>query len=307
MVALAAILLVLAAVLAALWLGGITRLPLGVLLLVESIALLYLLLAVWPAVSTEGTVVATPTPTATSTPSTGGGAVLAPAAPAPAETAIRWYGLARRSPVTRSTGLLLVVVLAGALGAQVHAATSFSIHLGTRDFEDSWLWWYLLRPLSGAGLAVILYFVVRGGLLSTSGSGENLNEFGVAAFAGLTGLFSTPATERLHAIFDAALGSTKAPPADAAAKPVITGIAPKSLPRGTEDRTLTITGTGFQDGAKVRVGTVTREPDDPVSETTITVTLAEADVRRARTKPIVVVNPDQQASEPMTLTITAAG
>jgi hypothetical protein len=218
---------------------------------------------------------------------------------------IRWYGLGRRSPVTKPTALLLVVALTGALGAQVHAATSFAVHLGKRDFADSWLWWYLLRPLIGAGLAAIFYFVVRGGLLSASGTVDDVNDFGIAAFAGLTGLFSTAATEKLHAIFDAALGSSRKP-TTAAAKPVIADIAPRSMRPGMGDLTLTITGTGFQTGAKVRVGTVVREPEDPVSETTIKVTLTAADLRRGK-KPIVVVNPDKQESEPAILTITGAG
>ena len=42
--------------------------------------------------------------------------------------------------------LSLIAALAGALGAFVHAATSFSSYVGNRELKRSWGWWYGLRP-----------------------------------------------------------------------------------------------------------------------------------------------------------------
>ena len=70
------------------------------------------------------------------------------------------------SSVSAETRLLLLVMTMGALGSYVHAATSFVSYVGNRSFIQSWTWWYVLRPFIGVALAVIFYFVVRGGFLS---------------------------------------------------------------------------------------------------------------------------------------------
>ena len=98
--------------------------------------------------------------------------------------------------------LILLVVIVGALGSYVHAATSFASYVGNRRLARSWLWWYLLRPFIGSGLAVIFYFAVRAGLLQSGAGTESLSIFGVAALAGLTGMFSKQATDKLRQLFD---------------------------------------------------------------------------------------------------------
>ncbi|MDA1315364.1 MAG: hypothetical protein O2968_18700 [Acidobacteria bacterium] len=103
-----------------------------------------------------------------------------------------------------------IVVFSGALGSYVHLATSFADFTGARKLNWSWGWWYLLRPFIGMALAVIVYCVVRGGLISGFGddgggaSGQavrQLNPFGVAAIAGMTGMFSKQATDKLREVF----------------------------------------------------------------------------------------------------------
>jgi hypothetical protein len=51
-------------------------------------------------------------------------------------------------------------------------------------------------------LALIFYFVVRGGLLSTGAAASDMSAFGVAAVAGLAGMFSKQATDKLRELFD---------------------------------------------------------------------------------------------------------
>jgi hypothetical protein len=98
--------------------------------------------------------------------------------------------------------LILIVLCAGALGSYVHAATSFASYVGNRRLVLSWAWWYALRPFIGMTLALIFYFVVRGGLLSTGAEAGNMSVFGVAAVAGLVGMFSKQGTDKLRELFD---------------------------------------------------------------------------------------------------------
>ena len=48
--------------------------------------------------------------------------------------------------------LMVLVMLSGAIGSLVHVATSFSDYVGMKQFYTSWIWWYMLRPVVGAGL-----------------------------------------------------------------------------------------------------------------------------------------------------------
>lgn len=100
------------------------------------------------------------------------------------------------------TRLLLLVMVMGALGSYIHAGTSFVSYVGNRSFVESWTWWYLLRPFIGLALAVIFYFVIRGGLLSAGAVASDISPFGFAAVAGLVGMFSKQATDKLEEVFN---------------------------------------------------------------------------------------------------------
>lgn len=98
--------------------------------------------------------------------------------------------------------LILIVLLAGALGSYIHAATSFVSFVGTRSLEKSWLWWYVMRPFIGAALALLFYFVIRGGFLSTGTDASAISIFGIAGLAGLVGMFSKNAIDKLREVFE---------------------------------------------------------------------------------------------------------
>lgn len=110
------------------------------------------------------------------------------------------------SPETR---LLLLVMAMGALGSYVHAATSFVSYVGNRSFIRSWTWWYVLRPFIGVSLAVIFYFVIRGGFLSAGADASETSPYGFAALAGLVGMFSKQATDKLEELFSDLLVTRK--------------------------------------------------------------------------------------------------
>ena len=116
--------------------------------------------------------------------------------------AVSLFGVELFSPLDAEIRLLLIVVVVGALGSYVHAVTSFVSFVGNRKLVASWLWWYLLRPFIGMTLALIFYFVIRGGLLSSGSDSTDVNVFGVAAIAGLAGMFSKQATDKLREVFD---------------------------------------------------------------------------------------------------------
>jgi hypothetical protein len=105
--------------------------------------------------------------------------------------------------LTKETALVLFVMLMGALGGYVHATTSFCAYVGMRRLKTSWLWWYALRLLVGAGMALGFYFVITAGLFNAQDSAEEINAYGTGAFAFLVGLFSKQAIEKLNDVFAA--------------------------------------------------------------------------------------------------------
>jgi hypothetical protein len=110
------------------------------------------------------------------------------------------------------TRFLLLVMVAGALGSYIHLATSFADYLGNRQFVKSWGWWYILRPFIGMALAIMFYFAARGGLIAGTTGAENLSPYGIAAIAGLAGLFSKQATDKLREVFENLFKTASIPP-----------------------------------------------------------------------------------------------
>ena len=141
------------------WLQGLF----GVYLILMCIVLVYVLIRVWPAGTGD----------------------------------VRTMALLPGNRLTFSVALevqyLAVVVVAEALGSFVHVATSFADFVGNRQFAPSWILWYILRPFIGVALALLLYFVVRAGLVQGNGGASNVSIHGVAAIAGLAGMFSKQA------------------------------------------------------------------------------------------------------------------
>jgi hypothetical protein len=154
---------------------------LGVYLIVIAVVLAYLIVCLWPTkqVTKEGT---------------GENETWDESA------TILWM----RFSILPEARIILLVILIGALGSFVHAATSFATYVGNRSFSPSWNWWYILRPFIGMGLALIFYLVIRGGLvlLSAVPEVEKLSPFGIGAVAALSGLFSKQAADKLGDIFD---------------------------------------------------------------------------------------------------------
>lgn len=199
-------------------------LALGVYLLVLGIVLGSLLLALWPTV--EGF-------TSSTTPS---------------ELSIRWFGA--EFSIGAEAALLLLVLVFGALGAYIHTVTSFVDYVGNRRLTSSWTWWYFLRPFIGTALALVFYVAIRGGFFAQEAQTGDVNPFGMAALAGLAGLFSKQATDKLKEVFDTLFRTAEGGDAhrrDPLANPVpsLHSIQPASIKADEETPMLTLRGENF--------------------------------------------------------------
>jgi hypothetical protein len=159
--------------------------------------------------------------------------------------------LSYRCPAPDGRALLILVLLAGGLGASLHALRSFYTYVGTRKLVWSWVAMYLLLPLVGATMALLFYLIVGAGLLPLAGTEPGYGVIGVAA---LVGLFSSQALEKLKRVAEGVF--TQVPQnTESLAAPaiVIDDIAPAV---GAAGDTVKITGSGFGVDSTVRFGKV---------------------------------------------------
>jgi len=109
-------------------------------------------------------------------------------------------------PISADLRLLAVVVFTGALGGQIHTLRSFAWYVGNRRLMTSWLIQYILTPFVAASLALVFYFVMRAGFFPANSTTQNMNVYGFAGLAGLVGLFSTMAVNKLKRMAKELLG-----------------------------------------------------------------------------------------------------
>ena len=114
--------------------------------------------------------------------------------------------------------LLKLVAWGGALGGFLHMVTSFVAALDAGPLHRSRFLRLAFRPIVGAGLAVVVYFVMQTGLLSPvasptppappaaavsdpTGDGNAIDVYRALAIACLTGLFARRAMDKLREVF----------------------------------------------------------------------------------------------------------
>lgn len=224
--------------------------------------------------------------------------------------------------VTGGTAILILVAVLGGLGSFIHAGTSFVEYVGNEQLGRSWTWWYVLRVPIGASLALILYIAFRGGLFSTSATSGVVNIYGVGALAALAGLFSKQATNKLEDVFSALFrvpdgkGDDRLKDSLANPRPTVTATEPARLIEGAET-TLAVRGTGFAEKAQARLrrlatDEVLEAKSEYVDDTQLRVVLAAADLAEAARRgklEVVVVNPPPGggASDPILVDIDPPG
>jgi hypothetical protein len=213
-------------------LSSFGELLLGVMLITIGIVAIYGLITIWPAVQAATTKDAK-------------------------QVAINlfWHHVT----LSNEVALLLVVTFASALGSSLHAAISFADFVGNERLERSWVWWYVLRTFVGVALAVLFYFALRGGLFSGNTPTDVINPFGIGAIAGLVGLFSKQATDKLREVFDTMFrtapgqGDDQRGGAISNPQPRIGGVVPTSLRTDSTDRSVRLQGEGFLQSSVVRI------------------------------------------------------
>jgi hypothetical protein len=104
--------------------------------------------------------------------------------------------------------LIAMVMMAGALGAIVGVTRRFLYFAAREELTRRDEWSYLMRPLQGAALALIVYFTLRGGYLGQDQRAP-INPYGVAALSALVGLFTRHAVSKLTDVFDTLFGKPK--------------------------------------------------------------------------------------------------
>lgn len=101
--------------------------------------------------------------------------------------------------------LIAMVLIVGSVGAFVATMRRFMTYARRDELTRRDAWSYLMRPMQGAALALIVYFTLRGGYLGQDQTAR-VNPYGVATLAGLVGLFTRHAVDRLTAVFDTLFG-----------------------------------------------------------------------------------------------------
>jgi hypothetical protein len=145
-----------------------------------------------------------------------------------------------------NTLVLILVTLAGFLGTMIHTASSFANFVGSEKFKKSWTLWYVVKPFTGAALALIFYFVFRAGFLNFNDT-SNINLFGLITLAALAGLFTDKATLKLQEVFEVIFNPKDHRPDKLDKNEVnvkITGIKPETL-LANVDNQLIISGEGL--------------------------------------------------------------
>ncbi|MDM0053011.1 hypothetical protein [Variovorax sp. J22R115] len=178
-----------------------------------------------------------------------------------------FVGTTMKVDVSADVRLLLIVMITGAIGTFIHAATSFSDFVGNEKLNTSWIWWYVLKPFVGMSLALVFYLVIRAGFLSAGAEAGKLNIYGITALSGLAGMFSKQATDKLSEVFTTlfrtAPGGGDAKRKDDLGNPVptLSGVEPRHLEPNTAGVQLNVTGANFVKSSVVRINGVARDTE----------------------------------------------
>jgi hypothetical protein len=278
--------------------GPLGRTALGGFLLVTGLTVTVMLVQVWPTVER---------------------ATAGNSQPGETERLSLFWG-ALESDVTADTALLLLVILASALGSYVHAVTSFTDYVGNRRLAKSWMWWYGLRLFIGVALAILFYFAIRGGFFAADATSSQVNPFGIAAISGLVGLFSKQATDKLREVFDTLFrtgpgaGDDQRKDSITNPRPIVGGIEPAVLAAGSPTTIVSLRGEGFVPESVVRVrrtatgaGPVVLQRETRfVSPSEMTLELLTEDLLEAGYLDVTVFNPEPGggSSNPVRLDIS---
>jgi hypothetical protein len=201
--------------------------------------------------------------------------------------------------------MMFTVMMAGALGSLTHTLTSFGDYVGNRELSTNWIWFLVLRIPVGIALAILFYFIIRGGLLIPTVQVQpassdphtatlHVNAYSIAAFSALAGMFSKQATDKLGAVFDTVFAMKKPVEREGAlgsSQPLRT--VPPQLTKGKREDLIVI-GSGFQKDTKATIGGTART-FTMLNDTQGRVAILDDDVKNTGTLHLVVTNSNSTA------------
>jgi hypothetical protein len=106
--------------------------------------------------------------------------------------------------LNKSSGLLMLALLMGAIGGYTFALSSLVNDITQHEYYARKGWFYALRPMIGAALGLMLYFAFRAGFANSSAdasTASTIDPYGVALVSGLAGLYSQQALDKLQTVF----------------------------------------------------------------------------------------------------------
>lgn len=102
--------------------------------------------------------------------------------------------------ISQEACLILIVILAGALGGLVRSLRSLAWYTGNKELKRSWLLLYILSPFVGATLATVTYLVIRGGFVSAGSTIQQPRVYVYAGIASIVGIASEPVALKLKQV-----------------------------------------------------------------------------------------------------------
>lgn len=111
-----------------------------------------------------------------------------------------WPGEREKVPAQQ---MLPLIAVFGALGGYINCLQSFGRYVGNRQLLRSWTVYYLVFPLKGAGLALLVFLFLKMGIVTIQLGDKaikGLDTVGYCLIAGMSGLFANHAVEMLGSL-----------------------------------------------------------------------------------------------------------
>jgi hypothetical protein len=116
------------------------------------------------------------------------------------EAAASFFGL--DFTATAPASLLTMVVLMAVIGSVTVMTLVFTARAGHGTLEQTYVWWYVTRPVSAAGLGVLLYMFIVAAVFdfATIEDGSTPALVVAAALGALSGLFTDQVLDRVRKV-----------------------------------------------------------------------------------------------------------
>lgn len=101
---------------------------------------------------------------------------------------------------TPEFSMVLIVLLSAILGSVVVLTLTFADRAGHETLERGYLWWYLTRPISAAGLGLLFYMAFISGFFNAASAKDSQALILAATIGGLAGLFTDQVLKKMSKV-----------------------------------------------------------------------------------------------------------